>query len=148
MKRVITFGAGLATGYIFGTKAGRQRYEQLKSQARRIWQDPRTQEKIAGAKESVKDMVPEVKERLHVPGRKADTSSPARQEMDPESGTANSAFTSGAAAGSSGSVPETEQDALSDPAHNDALGNDWSDEGGATSAGPATNTDPGKEPGL
>lgn len=33
---------------------------------------------------------------------------------------------------------ETEPDVITDPAHSDALGADWSDEGGATTGGPAT----------
>jgi hypothetical protein len=148
MLRALTFGAGLAVGYVFGTKAGRQRYDQLKHQVGKVWQNPRTQEKIAGAKESVKEIVPEVKERLHMGGNKAEGSATANQELDPESGTANSSFTGQAAAGSSGTVPETEADVLSDPAHRDTLGNDWSDEGGATPGGAATNTDPRKEPGI
>src|SRR3954452_4311245 len=148
MLRALTFGAGLAVGYVFGTKAGRQRYEQLKHQVGKMWQDPRTQEKIAGAKESVKDIVPEVKERLHMAGNKAEGSAAANQDLDPESGTANSSFSGQAAAGSSGIVPETEPDMLTDPALGDTLGNDWSDEGGATPGGAATNTDPRKEPGL
>ncbi|MFD1212050.1 hypothetical protein ACFQ36_08355 [Arthrobacter sp. GCM10027362] len=151
MMRALTFGAGLAVGYVFGTKAGRQRYEQLKSQAGKFWQNPRTQEKITEAKDTVKhtvaEKVPVLKDRLQSAGNKTDTSSAARQELDPESGTANSAFPRQAGAGISGTVPETEPDVLSDPARTDELGNDWSDEGGATSAGPATNTDPTKGPG-
>jgi len=92
MMRALTFGAGLAVGYVFGTKAGRQRYEQLKHQVGKVWQNPRTQEKLAGAKESIKDMVPEVKERLHLSGHKDEGTSAANQELDPESGTANSSF--------------------------------------------------------
>lgn len=148
MFRALAFGAGVAVGYVLGSKAGRQRYEQLKQQAGKVWQDPRTQEKIAGAKESVKDIVPEVKERLHMGGHKEEGSAAAGQDLDPESGTANSSFPGQAAAGSSGTVPETAPDTLSDPALGDTLGNDWSDEGGATPGGPATNTDPRKEPGI
>jgi len=116
-----------------------------------VWQNPRTQEKIAGAKESVKEMVPEVKERLHLSGHKSEGSGAANQELDPESGTASSAdsaFSGQAAAGSSGTVPETEADVVSDPAHRDTVGNDWSAEGGATPGGAATNTDPRREPGI
>ncbi len=41
--------AGAAAGYLFGTRAGRQRYEQIKDRAERVWQDPKVQEKIAQA---------------------------------------------------------------------------------------------------
>ena len=35
-------------------------------------------------------------------------------------------------------VPEHQHDVVSDPAHNDQLGQDWTDEGGAMPEGPAT----------
>lgn len=37
-----------------------------------------------------------------------------------------------------GKVPEHDHDVVSDPAHNDELGQDWTDEGGAMPEGPAT----------
>ncbi|GGZ11840.1 YtxH domain-containing protein [Streptomyces poonensis] len=36
----LTFVAGLALGYVLGTRAGRERYEQLKKSARQIAQNP------------------------------------------------------------------------------------------------------------
>jgi hypothetical protein len=44
------------------------------------------------------------------------------------------------------SAAQAAPDIESDPALNDRTGQDWSDEGGATPAGPATNVDPGKVP--
>lgn len=35
--------AAAAAGYVFGTRAGRERYEQIKSGARRVGQNPRVQ---------------------------------------------------------------------------------------------------------
>lgn len=40
-----------ATGYVLGTRAGRQRYEQIQQQAQRLWTDPRVQKKKAQARE-------------------------------------------------------------------------------------------------
>ncbi len=40
---------------------------------------------------------------------------------------------------------ETGEDVQSDPALDDRLGSDWADEGGATTAGPATSTPGGEE---
>ncbi|MEU8969002.1 YtxH domain-containing protein [Streptomyces monashensis] len=40
MRYRLTFVAGLAVGYVLGTRAGRERYEQLKKAARRIAQNP------------------------------------------------------------------------------------------------------------
>ncbi|MER6440455.1 MULTISPECIES: YtxH domain-containing protein [unclassified Streptomyces] len=40
MRYRLTFVAGLAVGYVLGTRAGRERYEQLKKSARRVAQNP------------------------------------------------------------------------------------------------------------
>ncbi|MFJ6940863.1 YtxH domain-containing protein [Streptomyces sp. NPDC101132] len=40
MRYKLTFVAGLALGYVLGTAAGRERYEQLKKSARGIAQNP------------------------------------------------------------------------------------------------------------
>lgn len=45
--------AGLAAGYVLGTRKGRERYEKIKSQAIRLWQDPRVQEKASQAVQKV-----------------------------------------------------------------------------------------------
>ncbi|MEF3119269.1 hypothetical protein [Streptomyces chrestomyceticus] len=40
MRYRLTFITGLAIGYVLGSKAGRERYEQLRKSARRIAQNP------------------------------------------------------------------------------------------------------------
>ncbi|GGN56311.1 hypothetical protein GCM10011579_017210 [Streptomyces albiflavescens] len=40
MRYRLTFVAGLALGYVLGTRAGRERYEQLKKSAREVAQNP------------------------------------------------------------------------------------------------------------
>ncbi|MGW2339901.1 YtxH domain-containing protein [Streptomyces sp. NPDC001661] len=40
MRYRLTFIAGLALGYVLGTRAGRERYEKLKKSAREIAQNP------------------------------------------------------------------------------------------------------------
>ncbi|GGZ74032.1 YtxH domain-containing protein [Streptomyces subrutilus] len=40
MRYKVTFVVGLALGYVLGTRAGRERYEQLKKSAREISQNP------------------------------------------------------------------------------------------------------------
>ncbi|WP_200302432.1 YtxH domain-containing protein [Streptomyces adelaidensis] len=40
MRYRLTFFAGLALGYVLGTRAGRERYEQLKKSARQVAQNP------------------------------------------------------------------------------------------------------------
>lgn len=50
MRGKLTLLVGVGVGYVLGTKAGRQRYEQIKRKARQVWQDPRVQEKTDQAK--------------------------------------------------------------------------------------------------
>ncbi|MGW7189586.1 YtxH domain-containing protein, partial [Streptomyces sp. NPDC054838] len=40
MRYKVTFVVGLAVGYVLGTRAGRERYEQLKKSARQVAQTP------------------------------------------------------------------------------------------------------------
>ncbi|MFJ2261398.1 YtxH domain-containing protein [Streptomyces sp. NPDC087844] len=40
MRYRLTFVVGLALGYVLGTRAGRERYEQLRKTARRVSQNP------------------------------------------------------------------------------------------------------------
>ena len=40
MRYRLTFVAGLVIGYVLGTRAGRERYEQLKKSARQVAQNP------------------------------------------------------------------------------------------------------------
>ena len=40
MRYKATFVVGLAAGYVFGSTAGRQRYEQIKSMSRKVSENP------------------------------------------------------------------------------------------------------------
>lgn len=62
MRGKILFVAGLGVGYVLGTRAGRERYEQLKRMADRAWNDPRVQHRVEQAEDFVKDKAPEVAE--------------------------------------------------------------------------------------
>lgn len=56
----ISFLAGFAAGYVFGARAGEQRYEQIKLQAGKAWQHPAVQAKVEEATQTVKERGPEV----------------------------------------------------------------------------------------
>lgn len=62
MKGKILFVAGLGLGYVLGTRAGREKYEQMKTVALKFWNDPRLQKQVDAAQEFVKDKAPEVAE--------------------------------------------------------------------------------------
>ncbi|MFI0444771.1 YtxH domain-containing protein [Actinomadura sp. 6N118] len=44
MKRRAMFVAGAVVGYVFGTRAGRERYEQIKRTSRKLAENPTVQE--------------------------------------------------------------------------------------------------------
>jgi len=60
MRGRILFVVGLGIGYVFGTRAGRARYNQMKNAALKVWNDPRVQEQVTAATEFVKENAPEV----------------------------------------------------------------------------------------
>lgn len=54
MKKLMFVGAG-AIGYVLGAKAGRERYDQIAEQARKLRNNPTVQEKVDQAKHVAKD---------------------------------------------------------------------------------------------
>lgn len=50
MRGKLTLLAGVGVGYVLGTRAGRERYEQLAANAKKVWRDPRVQDKAGQAK--------------------------------------------------------------------------------------------------
>lgn len=75
MRGRLSFLTGAALGYVLGAKAGRGRYEQIKSQADTLWHDPRVQEKVGQAQsfvaetggsvvDAAKDKAPDLQAKL------------------------------------------------------------------------------------
>lgn len=62
MKGKILFVAGLGVGYLLGTRAGRERYEQIKTCTSKLWNAPVVQRRVDDVQEFVKDKAPEVAE--------------------------------------------------------------------------------------
>lgn len=64
MSKIVTIAVG-ACAYVLGAKAGRERYEQIRSSAKRLWRDPRVQEKTDQATTVIKDKAaPAVKDKV------------------------------------------------------------------------------------
>jgi hypothetical protein len=63
IKRLPLLIAG-GIGYVLGAKAGRERYEQLRSQFDKVRNDPRVQEKTSQAADFAKEKAPVVKDKL------------------------------------------------------------------------------------
>lgn len=63
MKK-LTLLAAAAVGYVLGTRAGRERYEQIKSGATKVAQDPRVRAKASEAGQAIKEQAPVVKDKV------------------------------------------------------------------------------------
>jgi len=62
VKGKILFVAGLGLGYVLGTRAGREKYEELRKAALKVWNDPRVQKQVDAVEDFVKDKAPDVAE--------------------------------------------------------------------------------------
>jgi hypothetical protein len=56
MRGKLLFVAGLAVGYVLGTRAGRQRYEQIKLAAKNVWESEPVQWAAGQAQDAVADV--------------------------------------------------------------------------------------------
>ncbi|MHA7240349.1 YtxH domain-containing protein [Arthrobacter sp. TMS1-12-1] len=64
MKNKLVFAAGMAAGYVLGTRAGRESYEQLRTKAQELWNSPKVQDKVSSTTGTIKSKAPEVQESL------------------------------------------------------------------------------------
>ena len=51
MKGKVLFVVGLGVGYVLGTRAGRERYEQIRQAAQKLWNTPTVQQGVGTAKD-------------------------------------------------------------------------------------------------
>ena len=94
MKKLTLLIAG-GIGYVLGTRAGRERYEQIKKAATRVKDDPRVQEKAAQAADLAKEKAPVVKDKVAAaagtaadkvtPSGSGDHRSDLEDQLNPES---------------------------------------------------------------
>jgi hypothetical protein len=64
MMGKVSFVLGAAVGYVLGTKAGQQRYEQIKGRATSLWSSEPVQSKVETARQTVMEQAPVVAAKL------------------------------------------------------------------------------------
>jgi hypothetical protein len=77
MKNKIVFATGMAVGYVLGTRAGRESYEQLKTKAQELWNDPKVQDTVSSTTDAIKEKAPAVQDSLKGALKKDDSGSDA-----------------------------------------------------------------------
>ncbi len=70
MKKLLVLIAG-TVGYVLGTKAGRERYEQIRGTFNKVKSDPRVQEKAQQAADLAKEKAPVVKDKAQEKAQQA-----------------------------------------------------------------------------
>lgn len=64
MKGKILFVVGLGVGYVLGTRAGRERYEQIKRAAEGVWNQPAVQQGVSTVTDFAKDKLGDVSDTV------------------------------------------------------------------------------------
>jgi hypothetical protein len=71
MRGKLIFVVGAAVGYVVGTRRGRRGYEQLKSQATDLWNNPKVKQTVSDVQQFAKDKLPAVAPLLATAADKA-----------------------------------------------------------------------------
>ncbi|MFT4231553.1 MAG: YtxH domain-containing protein [Leucobacter sp.] len=71
MKGKIAFVLGAAVGYVLGTRAGRERYEQIKRGAQTVWNTPPVQRGVGVVRDAAQSRVGDLKAKAVRAGKSA-----------------------------------------------------------------------------
>lgn len=110
MQKLLLLAAA-GVGYVLGARAGRTRYEQLKTAYDRVKNDPRVQQRAAHVAEVAKEQAPVVKDKI------ASVAETAKEKVAERTSGSSSAA---GAAGASGSASSTDTDELLEELHPDS----------------------------
>jgi oxygen-dependent protoporphyrinogen oxidase len=66
MRGKLLFVAGAAVGVVLGARAGRERYDQIKETATRVWQSPTVQKQVHAVEDFVADKAGEFPDTVYI----------------------------------------------------------------------------------
>jgi hypothetical protein len=108
MKGKAGLVVGMAAGYVLGARDGRGRYEQIMTQAERLWNDPKVQKKAAEAQDLVKAKAPLVTDKVsQVADKATGKATGASTGKDTDATGSTGAGTTTPPAPAAGTVPPT-----------------------------------------
>ncbi|WP_026551844.1 YtxH domain-containing protein [Arthrobacter sp. H20] len=105
MKNKLVFAAGMAAGYVLGSRAGRDSYEKLKTKADELWNNPKVQETVADTTSTLKHKMPEVQEQAGGAVKKAKESVSGALHRSDKADDAKASSNGSASTGPSGGNP-------------------------------------------
>lgn len=65
MRGKLMFITGLAAGFVLGSRAGREKYEEISANARKVWEHPTVQEAAGVAQAQANKLYSEGKDKLN-----------------------------------------------------------------------------------
>jgi hypothetical protein len=86
MRGKILFLVGLGVGYILGTKAGRERYEQIRARAKGVWESEQVRRQVDRAGDFVRERAPQVADQVEKQLRKINEQAKAKKSSKPAEG--------------------------------------------------------------
>lgn len=102
MKKRLILLAGLGVGFILGSRTGRQSYERLKAQAQDLWTDPRVQDTVEKANQSIREKSPAVADAVQTAADKVNAASGSSSSVSESEGDADSSAATKSGATKSG----------------------------------------------
>jgi hypothetical protein len=65
MRGKLMFIGGLAAGFVLGSRAGREKYEEIRTNAKKVWEHPTVQEAAGAAQAQANKLYTEGKDKLN-----------------------------------------------------------------------------------
>jgi hypothetical protein len=65
MRGKLMFISGLAAGFVLGSRAGREKYEEIRTNAKKVWEHPTVQEAAGVAQAQASKLYTEGKDKLN-----------------------------------------------------------------------------------
>ncbi|GAB3794676.1 hypothetical protein GCM10028798_01850 [Humibacter antri] len=109
MKGKVLFVVGLGAGYVLGTRAGRQRYEQIKSAWLKVWEAPVVQKQVHAAQDYAADRIGDLGTAVTESVKRAVTKSNGSASKSNGSGSKSGASGSNGSASKSGSTSDVKE---------------------------------------
>ncbi len=82
MRTKLVFLTGVGVGYVLGSRAGRTRYEQIKTKSQELWQSEPVQTKVSDAGDAIKAAAPVVTEKVSDAAKQATEAAKTKLSSD------------------------------------------------------------------